>query len=190
MKPRLLTGLLAGAMLLSLSVPLGWAEGGYGNTHTGYSKGPTSRYGTGHGYSRGYGMGGSHRGTGHLIRGLLAGAEEMGLTDDQVKKLKDIQLNLDKTRIHAEADIQVAEREARALMDDETADLSAVESTLKNSADKQVSLRIAAFQARKDAIAVLTPEQSKRVKQFHDMMRKHSKETMKGHGKQPHGDDD
>ena len=114
----------------------------------------------------------------------------MGLTEDQIKKLKDIQLNLDKTRIHAEADIKVAEREARALMDNDAADLSAIESKLRESADKQVSLRMAALKARKDAMAVLTPEQSKRVKQFHDMMRKRSKDKMKGHGKKHPGDDD
>ena len=135
-------------------------------------------------------MGGHHGGTGHLIRGLLGGAKEMGLTEDQIKKLKDIQLNLDRTRIHSEADIQVAEREARALMDHDAADLSAIESKLRESADKQVSLRMAALQARKDAMAVLTPEQSKRVKQFHDMMRKRSNDYKKGLGKKHPGDRD
>ena len=46
-------------------------------------------------------------------------------------KLKDMQLNLDKTRIKTEADIQVAERELRALTEDEKSDLGAIEAKLK-----------------------------------------------------------
>ena len=68
-------------------------------------------------------MGMMHSSAGHLIRHLLKHEKEIGLTADQVTKLKDIQLNLDKTRIKSEADIQVAERELKALTDDEKSDL-------------------------------------------------------------------
>jgi len=53
----------------------------------------------------GMAMGGMmHSSTGHLIRHLLKHEKDIGLTADQVAKLKDIQLNLDKTRIKAEAE--------------------------------------------------------------------------------------
>ena len=141
-------------------------------------------HGKGHGggYSKGHGFG-MHRGTtGHLIRGLLSSSEEMGLTDEQTKKLKAIQLDLDRTRIRMEADIKVAEREARALVD-ETSSLSAIEAKLKESSQLQVGLRMTAIKARRDVMGVLTPEQSKRVKMFHERMRKHKGAGGYGRGK-------
>ena len=142
-------------------------------------------HGKGHGggYSKGHGFG-MHRGTtGHLIRGLLSSSEEMGLTDEQTKKLKAIQLDLDRTRIRMEADIKIAEREARALVDNETSSLSAIEAKLKESSQLQVGLRMTAIKARRDVMGVLTPEQSKRVKMFHERMRQHMRSGDYGQGK-------
>ena len=147
------------ALVFALGLSYGpvWADkkDGNGKGHGGgYSKGQ----GYGHG-KRGHGFG-MHRGTtGHLIRGLLSSSEEMGLTDEQTKKLKAIQLDLDRTRIRMEADIKVAEREARALVD-ETSSLSAIEAKLKESSQLQVGLRMTAIKARRDVMGVLTPEQS------------------------------
>lgn len=163
----------------------------WGDEDKGYGKGHRGGYAKGHesGHGRGFGMG--HHGTaGHLIRGLLGGAQEMGLSDEQIKKLKDIKLDLDRTRIQAEADIKIAEKEARALMDDEAAPLSAIESKLKESAMKQVDLRLASVKARRDAMGVLTPEQSKRVKMFHERMRERMRSGAHGKEKGKHEKDD
>lgn len=188
MKHTILAGFVAVAFVGSLGLSPAFSEG-YSKGHGNYDKGHGGSYGKG-GHSKGhgsYGGMGRHATTGHLIRGLLGGAEEMGLSEDQVKKLKDIQLDLDRTRIKTEADIKIAEREARALMDDDSADLSALEAKLKESASQQVSLRVAAVKAKRDAMAVLTPEQSIRVKKFHDMMKEKSKGKGPGHETNPHG---
>lgn len=50
--------------------------------------------------------------------------QDLGLTDDQVTKLKVLALNQDRARILAHADVQVAERELRALVADEKTELS------------------------------------------------------------------
>ena len=173
------------ALLLGLGIGLqpSWAEDehGSGMRQGGeYSKGHGSKRGR-HGRGGAYGMGRHHAGAGHLIRGLLRGAQEMGLTDSQVKKLKTIQLNLDRTRIQAEADIKIAEREAAALIEDDNGDLGAIEAKLKKSAARQVSLRMAAIKARKNAMAVLTPEQSKRVKMFHERMKQQRRSGRRDH---------
>ncbi len=52
-----------------------------------------------------------HESTGHYIRHLLKHPKEIGLTADQVAKLKAIQLDLNRTRVRAEAEVQVAELE-------------------------------------------------------------------------------
>ncbi len=174
------------ALLLGLGIGLQpvWAdeESGSGKHHDGgYSKGYGSKGGK-HGPGGGYGMGRHYAGAGHLIRGLLRGAKEMGLTEDQITKLKTIQLDLDRTRIQTEADIKIAEREAAALTEDDKGDLGAIEAKLKHSAARQVSLRMAAIKARRNAMAVLTPEQSKRVKMFHERMKQHRRSGKRDHG--------
>ena len=135
-----------------------------------------------------------HGGTGHLIRHLLKHEKDIGLSADQVTKLKEMQLNMDKTRIKMEADIQVAERELKALIDDEKSDLGAIESKLKQSQQTQIGLRLASIKARREVLALLTPEQRTKQQAEHDKaMQQHqsmgSERGMgsgKGHGN-PHG---
>lgn len=143
--------------------------------------------GGGYGMMGSHGMGMMHSSAGHLIRHLLKHEKEIGLTADQVAKLKDIQLNLDKTRIKAEADIQVAERELKALTDDEKSDLKAIEAKLKQSEDMQVALRMTSIKTRRDVLALLTPEQRAKEKAEHEKMMQQYKEGGRAHGSMPGG---
>src|SRR5690349_3962702 len=159
-------------------------EPGYG--HAG---GKDGYGGGGHGMMGG-GMGMMHSSAGHLIRHLLKHEKEIGLTADQVTKLKDIQLNLDKTRIKSEADIQVAERELKAMTDDEKSDLKAVEAKLRQSEDMQVALRMTSIKTRREVLSLLTPEQRTKEKAEHEKMMQQHKEGGKGYGSgmtNPHG---
>ncbi len=127
-----------------------------------------------------------HNSTGQLIRHLLKNEKDIGLTAEQVTKLKDMQLNLDKTRIKSEADIQVAERELKALTDEEKSDLGTIEAKLKQSADLQVALRMVSIKARRDVYALLTPEQRTKEKTEHEKVMQQHKDAGKGYGN-PHG---
>jgi Spy/CpxP family protein refolding chaperone len=105
----------------------------------------------------GSGMGGHREGTGHY------------------------QLDLDRTRIRAEAEVLVADRELAALVEDEKADLSSIEAKVKQSQTLEGGLRITAIKAKRDAIALLTPEQREKEKAEHEkMMREHRKGEMGG----------
>lgn len=158
---------VASACLLVVGLPSLWAnDPSYGHA------------GGGHGYGKGM----MHSGTGHLIRHLLKHEKEIGLTADQVTKLKDIQLNLDKARIKAEADIQIAERELNALTDNEQSDLTAIETKLRQSEDLQVGLRMTSIKTRRDVMGLLTPEQRAKEKSEHDK----AVQQHKGYGA-PHG---
>lgn len=167
------------ALLVGLSPAWADPEKGYG--HGG------GKEGYGHGMM-GMGMGMMHSSTGHLIRHLLKHEKDIGLTSDQVAKLKEMQLNLDKTRIKAEADIQIAERELKALIDEEKSDLGAIEAKLKQSEGLQVGLRLAAIKARRDVLGLLTPEQRSKEKAEHEKMMQQHRETDKGHGSPHKGD--
>ncbi|MCP9439576.1 MAG: Spy/CpxP family protein refolding chaperone [Nitrospira sp.] len=159
------------AVVLTCGVGASWAnEPGYG-------------YG-GHGKMGGYGKSFMHGGTGHLIRHLLKHEKDIGLTPDQVAKLKDLQLSLDKARIKAEAEIQITEREIKALIEDEKTDLAAIEAKLKQSAEQRVALRLTAIKMRRDVLGLLTPEQREKEKTEHEkVLREHGKSSYGG----PHG---
>lgn len=177
---------MAGACTLALGAAAVSAdEPGYGR-----GGGKDGYEGGGHGMMGRHGMGMMHSSAGHLIRHLLKHEKEIGLTPDQVAKLKDIQLNLDKTRIKSEADIQVAERELKALTDDEKSDLKAVEAKLRQSEDMQVALRMTSIKTRRDVLALLTPEQRAKEKAEHEKMMQQHQEGGKAHGggmANPHG---
>lgn len=109
------------------------------------------------------------------------------MSADQVAKLKNLQLNLDKSRIKMEADIQVAEREIKALAEDEKSDIGAIESKLKQSAEVQVGLRTLSIKTRRDALSILTAEQRAKEQAEHDKMMQQHKGMGAPHGKNPHG---
>jgi len=169
---------VASVFALTVGMSTVWAnEPGYGKEEHGSG---------GHSSMGGHGSVMMHNSTGHLIRHLLKHEKEIGLTAEQVTKLKDMQLNLDKTRIKSEADIQIAERELKALTDDEKSDLGAIEAKLKQSGDLQAGLRMVSIKARRDVLALLTPEQRAKEKAEHEKMMQQHKDAGKGHGA-PHG---
>lgn len=102
------------------------------------------------------------------LRHLLKQQKEIGLTEEQVKKLKAIELDFDRGWIKSDAEIHVAERELLALVEDEKTDLSAIEAKVKQSGMLEVGLRMLAFKARHDALGVLTPEQREKGKAAHE----------------------
>jgi protein CpxP len=169
---------VASVFALTVGMSTAWAnEPGYGKE--GHGSG-------GHSSMGGHGGGMMHNSTGHLIRHLLKHEQDIGLTAEQVTKLKDMQLNLDKVRIKTEADIQVAERELKALMEDEKLDLGAIEAKLKQSGDLQVGLRMTSIKARRDVYALLTPEQRVKEKTEHEKVMQQHKDAGKGYSN-PHG---
>jgi Spy/CpxP family protein refolding chaperone len=121
-----------------------------------------------------------HESAGHYLRHLLMHPKEIGLSADQVARLKALQLDLNRTRIKTEAEIQVAELELAALTEDEKADLAAIEAKVKQSEMLEVGLRMASIKAKRDAVALLTPEQREKEKAEHDKMMRQRGGGMRG----------
>lgn len=149
MEGRVVTGVMAMMLILGLALQPVWAD-------------------EGHGHKMGYGR--SHTGAGHYLRHLLKHQKEIGLTDEQVTKLRSLSLDLDRTRIKTEAEIQIAERELAALVHDERADYSAIEAKVTQSESLEAGLRIAAIKAKREAWTLLTPEQREKEKAEHEKM--------------------
>lgn len=149
--------------MLGSGIPLAWADDEHGHSMR----------------DRGHEAATHHEGAGHYIRHLLKHPKEIGLMGEQVSKLKAIKLDLDRARIRAEAEIQVAEIELAALVEDEKADLAAIEVKIKQSETLQTGLRMAAIKAKRDAMALLTPEQREKEKAEHEKM---MRQMSGGHG--------
>src|SRR5262249_50777783 len=116
---KMLLGMTAGTFLMGITIPFTWADGGAacrGGSHT-MGMAPDPLLG--------------HAGlTSHILRNLLKHQQELGLMEDQVTKLKTLALDQDRAQIRAHADVQVAKRELRALVMEET-ELPVIESKIK-----------------------------------------------------------
>ena len=149
-----------------LTAPLAWADGG------GQCRGVE-----GHAISQHRGFAHMSMGT-HLLRHLMKNKQDLGLTDEQVTKLRTVALDADRTRIHAEADVRVSERELRALLWDEQAELSAIEAKVKEHEAFEATARIISIRAKRELLGVLTPEQRAKQKALWGQHRQHAQRRM------------
>lgn len=157
---KMLLGVAAGAVLSGITMTSAWADGGPVCRGGGQAFGMAR-----HGMSAHGGM------TSHVLRHLLRHQQDLGLTDDQVTKLKVLALDQDRAQIRAHADIQVAERELRELVVDEKTELSVIEAKIKERESFEGKLSFMRIKAKRDLYAVLTPEQREKQKTIRDQMR-------------------
>lgn len=128
----------------------------------------------GHGGGHHLGRPGHHERAGRLLHHLLRHQQELGLTEEQVSRLKTLSLDFDRTTIKVRADIMVAERELRALIRDDRADMAAVEAKIKESEGLQTGLRVTAIKTRREAWSLLTPDQREKERaELKQWMRRH-----------------
>jgi protein CpxP len=157
---KMLLGVAAGTVLFGLTIPSAWADGG------GTCRGGGHAFGMAH-----HGMSGHGGMTSHVLRHILMHQKDLGLTDDQVTKLKVLALDQDRAQIRAHADVQVAKRELRALVTDEKTELSVIEAKIKERESFEGTLSFMGIKAKRDLYAVLTPEQREKQKAIRDRMR-------------------
>ena len=161
MNTRILSVATALLLVLGLVATATWA-----NESHGY-KGGYDRHG------HAYGEHGSY--TAHYLHHLLRHQKEIGLTDEQVTKLKALSLEFDKLRIKNHADMEIAERELAALVHDEKSDLAAIEAKLKEAQTVEFNARLAVIKTKREAVSLLTPEQREKEKAEHGKMMSHWK---------------
>ncbi|HEY6086058.1 MAG TPA: periplasmic heavy metal sensor [Nitrospira sp.] len=107
---------------------------------------------------------GHAHGSGHMLRHLLKNKQELGLSDEQIAKLRTVALDSDRARIRAKADVKVGQRELKSLIWDENADMSAIEAKVKEKESFEATVQIIGIKARRDLMGVLTPEQKTKLK--------------------------
>ncbi len=113
--------------------------------------------------------GGSYEGKkkcalGKFICKATKNAAQLGLTDEQVEKLQALKLECKKVKTLDGAQIKVACMDLKAMMAPEKFDLEKAKAQLKKKMDLVTGKKIKQMELYQKAIAVLTPEQLKKMK--------------------------
>jgi Spy/CpxP family protein refolding chaperone len=109
--------------------------------------------------------------SGHYLKHLLKHAKEIGLTSEQVGKLKAIQLDFKRSEARLEADAKVAKLELQALLEDEKADLTAIQAKVEQLKKAEGACLFAAVKSKHTATALLTPDQREKEHAVHEDMK-------------------
>ena len=116
-----------------------------------------------------YGRGGHE---GPLISLMLLRKEQLALTADQERSLRELRANFEKESITRTSEVDVAELELKMLLEQDKVDLAKVEAQTKKVALLRADLRLARIRTIETGKAVLTPEQQEKFKRLaHDSWR-------------------
>ena len=114
----------------------------------------------------GYGRGG-HQGP--LISMMLHWKDQLALTSDQERSLRELRAHFEKEAIKRTAEVDVAELELKELLEQEKVDLINVEASTKKIALLRADLRLARIKTIEAGKALLTPEQQRKLERLgHD----------------------
>ena len=95
----------------------------------------------------------------YYLQHLLKHGKEIGLSPEQISKLKAMQLDLNRTQARTEADIKIAKLELQAILEDEKAEFSMIQAKVDQLKKAEGTLLLAAIKDKRDAMAMLTPDQ-------------------------------
>lgn len=98
-----------------------------------------------------------------LVSIALRNHEDLKLTDDQVKRLKDIRDAFSKKSVKERADIKARGVDLKRALDAEKVDLTDVEKKIREISNMRVDLRIARLKAIQEGKSVLNDDQQKQL---------------------------
>jgi Spy/CpxP family protein refolding chaperone len=108
---------------------------------------------------------------------MLQHGRELGLSADQERKLRDLRTEYAKESARKGAEIQVAEIDLGALLEQDRWDMPKIEAAAKQAAGLQADLRVARLKAIALGRALLTPDQLQKLKELG-----HQMQPASGHG--------
>ena len=90
-------------------------------------------------------------------------AHKMGLTDDQMAKMKPMHREMQKKQIRSKADLKIAEIELKEIMEVKDFDLDRATAAVKKIEDIKTARHLDMLKAMKDMRAILTDDQFKNM---------------------------
>jgi len=97
-----------------------------------------------------------------VISEMLSRRDELGLSQDQVKRLEQLRDNFQRQTIRSNADARIVELDIAALLTSPAVDLTKVEAKVREAEKLRADLRIARIKTLEQAKGVLTAEQRKK----------------------------
>ncbi len=146
MKRQWIVVLAGAACLVAASFLSGLADEGHGNMMHGHMQG-------------GHDQGEQDEHGAYYLQHLLKHGKEIGLSPEQISKLKAMQLDFNRTQARTEADIKIAKLELQAILEDEKAEFSTIQAKVDQLKKAEGALLLAAIKGKRDAMAMLTPDQ-------------------------------
>jgi len=119
---------------------------------------------------------------GDMVGMCIEHADQMGLTDDQIMKMKPIHREMQKKQARYKADLKIAEIELMEIMDVKDFDLEKASSQVKKIAEIKTAHQLEMLKAMKEMRTILTDEQFKKMKKMMPMKageKKPVKKTLK-----------
>jgi Spy/CpxP family protein refolding chaperone len=101
-----------------------------------------------------------------LISMMLKWKEQLGLTADQERALRELRAGFEKDAIRGTSEIEVAELELKGLLEREPVELAAVEAQARKAALLRADLRVSRIKTIEAGKAVLTPEQRSKLERL------------------------
>ena len=119
---------------------------------------------------------------GDMMGMCIEHADQMGLTDDQMMKIKPLHREMQKKQVRFKADLKIAEIELMEIMEVKDFDLEKAISAVKKIADIKTTHHLEMLKAMKEMRTILTDEQFKKMKKMMSMQmgeKKPAKRMMK-----------
>jgi len=120
----------------------------------------------------------------------MENADHMGLTDDQMAKMKPMHREMQKKQIRSKADLKIAQIELMEIMEVKDFDLDKATAAVKKIEDMKTAQHLEMLKAMKNIRAILTEEQFKNMHKMISMKmgeEKHEKKMgKKDYKKQSH----
>jgi len=104
---------------------------------------------------------------------------ELGLTDDQTKRLRELRLQTQKSAIRSRADLETKQLELQELLSAQTPDRAAIDRTIREIGELHASQMKADIDMRLGLQSVLTPDQRKKM---NDLRERRFNERVPGPG--------
>lgn len=135
----------------------------------------------GDGYGHVMGMGGVDK-MGDMMGMCLEHADKIGLTDEQIMKMKPVHREMQKKQARFKADLKIAEIEFMEIMEVKDFDLEKASSAVKKITEIKSAHHLEMLKAMKEMRTILTDEQFNKMKKMMPMkmsMKKPAKRMMK-----------
>lgn len=174
MKKQWIVGLSGAALIVAATVLTGLADEGHGGMKRGQMQ-------------SGQDQGEQEEQCAHYLKHLLKHAKEIGLTAEQISKLKSMQLDVNRTQARTEADIKIAKLELHALLEEEQAELSAIQGKVDQLKKAEGAFMLATIKGKRDAMAMLTPDQREKERAHREKMKSGGEGQRGGMGGGGHG---